>query len=165
MVHFSGGYVNAITYYAAYGSNLNKQQMHSRCPMAKPFGMAVLNGWQLVFRGVADIMPNPRAKVYLGIYSITPACEIALDYYESYPDLYVKKYIQIQLESSQVISMFYVMKPGFGFGKPSHKYLRTIREGYKNWKLPEQPMLESMQHARAHDSGDGYTSRYWNTDT
>ena len=76
MVHFSGGYVNAIIYYAAYGSNLNKQQMRSRCPMAKPVSKAVLNGWQLVFRGVADIMPSPKAKVYLGIYSITPACEI-----------------------------------------------------------------------------------------
>ena len=156
--------MNEITYYAAYGSNLNKLQMRSRCPKAKPIGKAVLSGWQLVFRGVADIMPCQEAQVNLGIYSITPECEIALDHYESFPNLYIKRYIPIRLELSQITSMFYIMRPGYGFGEPSEKYLRTIREGYENWKMPEKLLLESMQHARANDSGEGYASGYWNAD-
>ena len=156
--------MNEITYYAAYGSNLNKLQMQSRCPMAKPIGKAILSGWQLVFRGVADIMPCKEAQVNLGIYSITPECEIALDHYESFPNLYIKRYIPIRLELSQITSMFYIMRPGYGFGEPSEKYLRTIREGYENWKMPEKLLLESMHHARSNDTGEGYASGYWNAD-
>ena len=37
--------------------------------------------------------------------------------------------------------MFYVMKPGYGFGSPSEKYLRTIREGYENWKAQESQLI------------------------
>ena len=156
--------MNEITYYAAYGSNLNKLQMQSRCPMAKPIGKAVLSGWQLVFRGVADIMPCQEAQVNLGIYSITPECEIALDHYESFPNLYIKRYIPIRLELSQIRSMFYIMRPGYGFGESSEKYLRTIREGYENWKMPEKLLLESMHHALANDTGEAYVSGYWNAD-
>ena len=154
--------MDEIIYYAAYGSNLNKQQMYGRCPMAKPISKAVLNGWQLVFRGVADIVPCSDAQVNLGIYSITPECETALDHYESYPNLYIKKHIPIQLKRSQITSMFYVMKPGYGFGRPSKKYLRTIREGYESWKLPKKLLLKSMHHAQIHDGGEAYKSSYWN---
>ena len=41
--------------YLAYGSNLNKRQMAVRCPDAKPVGAAMIYGWELCFRGVADI--------------------------------------------------------------------------------------------------------------
>ena len=122
--------MNEITYYAAYGSNLNKLQMQSRCPMAKPIGKAVLRGWQLVFRGVADIMPCQEAQVNLGIYSITPECEIALDHYESFPNLYIKRYIPIRLELSQITSMFYIMRPGYGFGEHINAFINDTASAF-----------------------------------
>ena len=44
--------------YLAYGSNLNKKQMAVRCPTARPVGSAMIYGWELVFRGVADIVKS-----------------------------------------------------------------------------------------------------------
>ena len=41
-------------YYLAYGSNLNLQQMSSRCPDAKKVGIAVLRGYRLMFKGSAS---------------------------------------------------------------------------------------------------------------
>ena len=39
------------TFYLAYGSNLNLEQMAHRCPTAKPVGPVVLKDYQLLFRG------------------------------------------------------------------------------------------------------------------
>lgn len=38
-------------YYIAYGSNLNMQQMLSRCPNAKVAGVSVIKNYQLLFKG------------------------------------------------------------------------------------------------------------------
>ena len=49
--------------YIAYGSNMNRDQMSVRCPHAKPLGAYYLDGWRLVFRGVADIIKDKDARV------------------------------------------------------------------------------------------------------
>ena len=38
-------------YYIAYGSNLNVEQMHYRCPDARIIGTATLDDWTLLFKG------------------------------------------------------------------------------------------------------------------
>ena len=57
--------------YFAYGSNINLQQMGYRCPGAEIFGPAVLEGYDLVFRGgsrrgsgVATVIPKEGSQVY-----------------------------------------------------------------------------------------------------
>ena len=37
--------------------NLNKSQMHQRCPNARPLEARTLVNWKLCFKGVADIFP------------------------------------------------------------------------------------------------------------
>ena len=37
--------------YFAYGSNINLEQMAIRCPAAQVVGPAVLDGYELLFRG------------------------------------------------------------------------------------------------------------------
>ena len=77
--------------YAAYGSNLNKQQMAKRCPNSVPYTSIELNSYRLVFKGVADIENKKKYSILLGIYKITE-CEIALDGYEEFPNIYKKYY-------------------------------------------------------------------------
>ena len=45
--------------YMAYGMNTNRDAMANRCPKAKPLGGFYLPDTRLVFRGVADIVPDP----------------------------------------------------------------------------------------------------------
>ena len=39
-------------YYIAYASNLKVRRMKMRCPTAMILGTAVLNGWELLFKGI-----------------------------------------------------------------------------------------------------------------
>ena len=77
-------------FYIAYGSNLNLEQMADRRPTARVVRATVLDDYQLVFRGVATIVPRPGAKVPVAIWEIDEECEEALDIYEGYPHLYRK---------------------------------------------------------------------------
>ena len=52
--------------YFAYGSNINLDQMRYRCPDATVYGQAVLDNYDLRFRGsgVATVEPKEGACVY-----------------------------------------------------------------------------------------------------
>ena len=50
--------MNKKILYAAYGSNINLEQMAYRCPNSKVAGTAMLKGYELEFRGVATIVPK-----------------------------------------------------------------------------------------------------------
>ena len=90
------------TFYLAYGSNLNLEQMAHRCPTAKPIGTTVLKDYQLLFRGehggsVATVEPFKGKNVPCLLWEITPADEAALDRYEGFPFLYRKEKVKVRL--------------------------------------------------------------------
>ena len=115
--------------YMAYGSNLNLRQMALRCPGAKVFGTSMLDGYQLIFSGVATIIPRDSAQVPAAVWEIDSECERALDRYEGYPTLYRKEYLPINVNGKTHEAMVYIMnqtKPQ----PPCVSYYRTIEEGY-----------------------------------
>lgn len=127
-------------YYIAYGSNLNMQQMSSRCPDAKLVGTGMIDNYELVFRGsrhsaVATVEPKAGAKVPVGIWEISDRDERSLDIYEGFPRLYVKKPMLISQDNVQHEAMLYVMNDGYDYGMPSQYYLNIIRQGYKDCHL------------------------------
>ena len=83
--------------YVAYGSNLNLQQMGWRCPMAKVVGIGVIENYQLLFNGVATIVPEEKAEVPVAVWEIQPRDEQSLDRYEGYPTLYRKEDIKVKM--------------------------------------------------------------------
>ena len=115
--------------YAAYGSNLNLEQMAMRCPDAEPVCKTMLKGWQLEFRSVATIVPIPDAETPIGIWKIKQNDEEALDRYEGYPRLYRKEYLEIEIDGELKIVMVYIMNRGEP-SLPPQRYLNTIRQGY-----------------------------------
>ena len=122
--------------YAAYGSNLNLEQMANRCPTARVLGKSALTGRRLLFRGahagaVATVEPCVGNKVPILIWEITPADEAALDYYEGFPFLYRKEYVKVKLGGKTVTAMIYVMNEGRPLGQPNCYYYSSILEGYK----------------------------------
>lgn len=102
--------------YFAYGSNINLEQMAVRCPAAQVVGSAVLDGYELLFRGnrsgcgVATIEPLPGSQVHGLLWKLTPECERSLDVYEGYPRLYEKEDITVRTrDGSEVAVMAYIM--------------------------------------------------------
>ena len=129
--------------YLAYGSNLNKNQMSHRCPLAIPAGTALLKGYKLQFKRVAHIEETAIQDdiIPCGLWEITSKCEKSLDVYEGYPNLYGKK--QIKLDD-QRMAMTYFMING-EIEKPSENYFETILEGYKDFDLPVNHLRQVLK--------------------
>ncbi len=143
------------TLYFAYGSNINLQQMAVRCPDAQVVEPAVLEGYELLFRGngspfgVATIAPKEGSQVQGLLWKLTPYCELSLDIYEGYPRLYEKQAITLNTKSGkQVQAMVYVMThekerlPTM----PTRSYYTGIQEGFHQNGLPEQALKDALSN-------------------
>lgn len=137
--------------YFAYGSNLNKRAMASRCPKARPMGKFTLPDMKLVFRGVADIEPAKGSKVEGALWLITPECEAALDRYEGVGSgFYRKEYWPCRTHhpkfGHETRVMAYVMNSN-GIFPPSEFYLDTIKQGYKDFGMSRAQLDEAVRHS------------------
>lgn len=121
--------------YIAYGSNLNLAQMAARCPSASVYAKGVLNNWELVYRGTktnshATIERKAGSIVPVLVWEIQPKDEYRLDIYEGYPRYYFKKDIMIDIGGRKKKAMVYIMDERQLPGRPSVRYIETIRQGY-----------------------------------
>lgn len=143
------------TLYFAYGSNINLHQMAVRCPAAKVVEPAVLENYELLFRGndrafgVATIRPKEGSRVHGLLWKITPECERSLDLYEGYPHLYEKQKIPLTTKSGQQVSaMVYVMTrekervPSM----PTRSYYIGILEGFRQNGLPVKSLEQALNN-------------------
>ena len=120
--------------YFAYGSNLHRAQMQERCPGAVPLRRHVLDGWRLVFRAWADIVPCPGEQVQGALYEVTPDDEAALDRYEVVPDEYVQRAI-LDADGNELCFFYQMLEAPLC--PPEPWYLEVIRQGYRDWGLDE----------------------------
>ena len=123
------------TYYSAYGSNLNLEQMKYRCPQAVTIGTTTLEGWRLVFRGVwgnthATIERAEGYTVPVLVWQITPHDEAVLDSYEGVPSYYTKEYFVLNINGESCTALVYIMTDGNQLGMPSEHYYKIIEDGY-----------------------------------
>ena len=146
-----------MRYYMAYGSNLNKSQMRHRCPDAYPVGKTVLPNYQLVFRrGVLTIEPEQGSSVPVVVWAISREDERSLDRYEGFPRLYYKHEFPLVFtgesreKATEIIvdGMAYIMADGYPIQTPSEFYMRTCMEGYLNFGMNPDPLLEAYRRAK-----------------
>ena len=133
--------------YIAYGSNLNLKQMAVRCPTAKPIGIAMLRGYQLTFRKVATLEPDPKAETPVGIWEITHNDEISLDHYEGFPRLYRKEMVEVEFEGQKIKAMLYLMNYGLA-RLPEDEYMDRIKKGYKDMGLDTIYLTKALEHTK-----------------
>ena len=143
--------MNQQTLYFAYGSNLNRQQMKSRCPGSKYIKNYYLPGYKLSFSwkptrrqstGVANIVKKKGSKVPGGIWEISESDEKELDIYEGYPTLYTKDFFNLNGEKV----MFYIMKGKYSFKPPQRQYLNIINQGYEDCNLDREYLKKRLSH-------------------
>lgn len=121
--------------YFAYGSNLNKEQMTKRTPFASSVGQAYIDGWRLVFRGVADIEPHEGGTLAVGLWNITKPDEENLDIYEGYPRLYRKE---------EILGMMTYRMNSVEIVPPYEDYFNTILQGYRDFGLDTDLLYEAL---------------------
>lgn len=131
--------------YFAYGSNLKMDAMKLRTPNGVPVAPARLPGWELTFRGVADIDRVKGATTFGALWLLSTRDMLALDRYEGHPWLYERKTVKVRANGLRGIpAITYVMRDDYP-GIPSLSYYATIERGFSDWDLP----LEALARAAA----------------
>lgn len=144
--------------YIAYGSNLCKGAMRSRCPNAQPVGRILLTNSKLVFRGVADLEYAPNSVTPCGIWRVTPDCEHALDRYEGIGSGFYYRDLNIRLRfrGNSERALVYLMRSE-GIYPPSQGYVNVIRKGYEDFGLDQSYLDEAIEHSFESKSPDRQT--------
>lgn len=146
-------------YYIAYGSNLNLAQMKARCPSATAVGTAMLEGWELLFKGSrtgAYLTIEKRAgrTVPVAVWEVTEQDEKALDRYEGFPTFYYKKEIKLKYKSFRtgryrtVNAFVYVMHENRPIGIPSGFYVQTCAAGYDAFSFDKDILMAAYDRCK-----------------
>ena len=141
-------------YYLAYGSNLNIEQMRYRCPSARIIGTAVIEGYQLLFKGsktgsYLTIEPMDGASVPVAVWSVTEEDELRLDRYEGFPTFYYKKELRLPIKGIKTgkvrvrDTFVYIMDERRPLGIPSRMYMQTCFEGYRDFGFDRRFLMDA----------------------
>jgi len=141
-------FVPAPKFYFGYGSNLGIFQMKRRCQDCRPIQAAKLPGYLLTFSGVLTIAYDPSAFVLGGIYRVSDEDEGALDIYEGFPHLYIKRYTHATIEGVRQEVFYYVMpEDSYHVAPPSQGYYEVCKDGYLDWGLDVQELEAARKRA------------------
>jgi hypothetical protein len=137
--------------YAAYGSNLNPEQMRLRCPHSPVIGAGWLIGWRLTFGGGDDIgwegalttlVEDAGAQVFVMTYDLTDEDAAELDRWEGVDlELYRKIRLRVQTLDGEPLAWTYVINAYEG-GLPSARYLGMIAEAAERAGAPDDYVRE-----------------------
>lgn len=155
----------AKRYYVAYGSNLNVLQMQMRCPTATVVGTAVLEGWELLFKGsktgsYLTIEQCPGEEVPVAVWAVTAKDEAALDRYEGCPTFYYKKDIKVKCKqwrkgtTKELTAFVYIMHEDRPIGIPSRTYLGTCADGYYDFNFDDKYLAKAYLKSKERYNGD-----------
>jgi gamma-glutamylcyclotransferase (GGCT)/AIG2-like uncharacterized protein YtfP len=125
--------------YAAYGSNMDPEQMLRRCPSSPHTGTGWISGWRLTFGAeeygwdgaLATLVPDqdlPDPGVFVALYDLTEADERTLDAWEGADSgLYRRVHLRVQTLNGDEVAYVYVLDE-FEGGLPSARHLGGIAD-------------------------------------
>jgi hypothetical protein len=131
--------------YAAYGSNLDPEQMRRRCPHSPAVSTGWLPGWRLTFGAedvgwegaLATIVEDPAGQVFVMLYDVTDGDVQQLDQWEGADvGLYDKIRLRVHTLDGDVLAWVYVLN-GYEGGLPSARYLGLIAEAAETAGAPD----------------------------
>lgn len=139
-----------VPLYAAYGANLDPEQMAERAPHSPLFSTGWLEGWRLTFGGgagpdgaLATLVERAGASVFVALYDVPSWDETALDGWEGaergrYSRFRVRA---ATLLEGEVTGWTYVLNDYEG-GLPSAHYLGAIAEAAEKAGAPADYVAE-----------------------
>jgi hypothetical protein len=144
-----------VALYAAYGSNLDPDQMRERCPSSPVQSVGWLKGWRLTFGGedlgwdgpLATVVQDqdPEAATYVILYDVSPLDEKVLDEWEgagtSRSEIYEKLRVRVSTLEGDILAWTYVLVAYEG-GVPSCSYLGLLVEAAEKAGAPADYVSE-----------------------
>ncbi|WP_068280131.1 gamma-glutamylcyclotransferase [Aldersonia kunmingensis] len=139
--------------YAAYGSNMDPEQMLERCPHSPMAGTGWLDGWRLTFSGgdigwegaLATVVEEPDSKVFVVLYDVSTEDEERLDRWEG-SDFGIHRKIRVRVDTAgpvagsadgPLLAWLYVLDAYEG-GLPSARYIGVMADAAEKAGAPAQ---------------------------
>ena len=128
----------------AFGSNLDADQLHRRCPSARILSVGRVDHHKLCFAGhsarrgggVATLRPSMAASTPGVLFDVDARDLAALDRFEGHPFRYQRRRTMVLLpDGSERPAWVYVLPMDVPETKPSETYVATIRRGYERHGL------------------------------
>ncbi|MGZ4104360.1 MAG: gamma-glutamylcyclotransferase family protein [Actinomycetota bacterium] len=144
-----------MTYYFAYGSNMDPLQMERRCPGARAIGPARLDDHRLAFvwdspgwgGGVATVEPAIGEHVWGVLWDLTDEHVRALDEYEGVArGVYVKESTDVKCGDDKIRASIY-LATDLRQKLPSARYVTALVRGAVAFALPEE-YVERLRELR-----------------
>jgi AIG2-like family len=138
--------------YAAYGSDMNPEQMLERCPRSPAAGIGWLDGWRLTFGGeelgwegaLTTIVEQFDSRVFVALYEISPWDNESLDLWEfADAGVYRKIHVRVSTLEGEVLAAVYVLNSYEG-GLPSARMLGMIAEAAQLAGAPADYVAELL---------------------
>lgn len=131
--------------YAAYGSNMNIEQMAHRCPHSFVVGKGMIENYKLKFSYHADIVPSDGDCVPVVLWEVTERDFYALDRYEGVAGGYYER-VNLPVKSSKGIknAVVYVMCGYHNYQMPSNTYYDIIKTGYGDNKISRRYLYNAI---------------------
>ncbi len=130
--------------YAAYGSNMDPEQMLVRCPHSQQRGTGWLEGWRLTFGGedigwdgaFATVVEEPGARVFVVLYDMFETDEKELNYWDGVTlGYYRKAKVRVQTLDGDVLAWLYVLNFYEG-GLPSARNVGILADSAEKAGAP-----------------------------
>ncbi len=132
--------------YAAYGPNMDPEQMLERCPQSPFAGTGWIDGWRLTFGGEragwegarATIVEDAAGKVFVALYELSPHDHAELDRWEAADSgMSDKIRVRVATDDGDVVAFVYVLGDYEG-GLPSAAYVELIADAARRLGAPEE---------------------------
>jgi gamma-glutamylcyclotransferase (GGCT)/AIG2-like uncharacterized protein YtfP len=129
----------------AYGSNMSRALMGTRCPLAQALGPARLEGFDFIITtdGYASVVPRQGAVVHGVLWRIGPRDLAALNAYEGVEQgLYRAHRLRVRCNDRCRQALVYVARSSAP-GRPRPGYMAVVVGAARAWGLPE-PYVASL---------------------
>jgi gamma-glutamylcyclotransferase (GGCT)/AIG2-like uncharacterized protein YtfP len=159
--------LSAVPLYAAYGSNMDPEQMMQRAPHSPMAGTGWLEGWRLTFGGedyglegaLSTVVEDPESRVFVVLYDVSPLDVDQLDRWEGGElGMHKKLRLRIQTMDGPQLAWVYVLDAYEG-GLPSARYIGVLAEAAEAAGAPDDYVRALRERpCRSVGPGPGPTS-------
>lgn len=144
-----------MPYYFAYGSSLLRSQMERRLMGNRPHTRAVLKGFRLAFMGnsqerkgaTVNLIPDPARYVPGMLYELDEVMIQYLDRAEAVEKgTYQGLEVEVEMDDGNRVGAvsYRLSAPDPAFGQPNLGYLLQVKQGYREWGLPDEILEEAL---------------------
>jgi AIG2-like family len=159
--------LSPVALYAAYGSNMDPEQMLLRCPHSPQRGTGWLEGWRLTFGGedigwdgaLATVVEEPGSRVFVVLYDVSENDEKELDNWDGVTlGYYRRAKVRVETLDGDVLTWLYVLNFYEG-GLPSARSIGILADAAERAGAPVD-YVSALRALPCGKMGDSSAGRY-----